>query len=492
MRVMNRCGMTVLLGLCCTCVLGASACGGEAAWELCKKRAGEHKFNNDYDAARTALKTFLAAHPGSANASEARKELESLESVAEKQIQGIYSRARKYSDRRMFDPALELFTEVITRAPSAGWVKKAREGIERNDQATEPLFNAVGKRYRKLFAEWKFSEAAETVKKTAADLIGTKWSDKAGRTMIEAQALSAFFKRLGAKVEKGKRSPKRTPFKIRDLSGWKVSGKISKIDEQGMMCLVTGAGKSYTWKSFLPKSPTQEPKRFLEIMDLYSPTAVDQLALGILLYRHGFKKAAASRFKLAAGDAKLADETGYYLDLISGTLNRVAYDFSSGLQLMDWQARGGRWRIVKGRLVQEAERGEAELILSRRKYQAKAVRLFFEMSTKSKRGLISVVLVQDEKNSFGFTFSPAQGYSAFASVDGKVKTVKLEKFRLPWGRKVRIRCGLKGNTFALSVGRTKMPRLTAAGLTKLQGTFRLRTLEAKAQFDNIVIRNVKD
>ncbi len=478
--------------MCYTCAPGLTASSGELAWELCKKRAGEHKFNNDYDAARTALKAFLARYPGSANASEARKEMESLDGVAEKQIRGIYDRARKFSERRSFDQALELFTEVITRASSPEWVKKAREGIERNDRATEPLFNAVGKRYRKLFAEWKFSEAAEIVEKSAADLVGTKWADMAGRTGTEAKAVSAFFKRLGSKVEKTRNSPKKTPFKIRDLSGWMVSGEIAKISEQGMMCVVTGAGKSYSWKSLLPKNPSEEPKRFLEIMDLYSPAAEDQLALAILFYRRGFKKTATNRFKLAARDTEVAEAAGYYLDLISGTLNRVAYNFSSGLQLMDWQAQGGRWRIVKGQLVQEAERGEAELMLSRHKYNAKAVRFFCEMSSNSRRGLVSVVLVQDEKNSFGFAFSPVQGYSAFASVDGRIKTVKMEKFRMPRGRTVRIRCGLKGDTFALSVGRTKMPRLTAAGLSKVQGTFRLRTLESRAQFDNIVIRNVKD
>jgi len=477
----------------CTCALGAApARSGEPAWERCRKRVGEHKFDSDYDAARTRLKAFLAANPASEHAAEARKELESLESFAEKQIEGIYKRARSFSDGRRFDKALELYTEIITRSPSPEWVKRAREGIERNDKATEPLFAAVKKKCDQLLAEWKYAEAAKTAAKSAEDFLGTKWADFSEKIGSESKEISEFFVRLGLKVEKGKSSPRKTPFKIKDLSGWYVRGKIVRADEQGFMCTVTGAGRTYAWKDLLSDKGGQNPKRFLEIMDLYQPEGRDQLALGILLYRRGFKSQAADRFRVAAKRGDLSDRAERYLDLIGGTLNRVAYDFSSGLQLMDWHASGGRWRIVKGRLVQEGEKGEGDLKLVRHKYKAREVRFFFELTAPSPKGLVSVVLVQDDRNSFGFAFSPEEGYSAFGSIEGNVKTVKDARFRLPRGRKVRVRCGLKGDTFALSVGNRKLPRLKLAGLSRLEGHFHLRSLGAKAGFDNIVIRNIKD
>jgi hypothetical protein len=479
--------------LLCTCASGAEPPDpAEKAWEACNKAVVRHKFDSDFDSAVKALRRFLADHPGSARAAEARKQVDALKGFAEKQIQGIYANARSLSDKRRFDLALELYTEIITRAPSDEWVKKAREGIQRNDRATEPLFKAVKKKCDALFERWAFSDAVKMAAKSAGDLTGTKWAEPASRMLMEAEGVKELFAGLARKVEKTKDRPKKTPFKVKDLSGWFVRGKITKIDERGFICTVTGAGKTYLWKDLLSKGAKDAPKGFLEIVDLYELEDSEQLALGILLYRRGFKPAATQRLKLAQKNAELSEVAGHYLDLISGTFNRVVYDFSSGLQLMDWQAGGGRWRIVRGQLVQESENGEGELSLVSRKYKSKEVRFFYEMTVKANRGLVSVVLVQDEKNSFGFAFSPAQGYSAFASVDGQVRTVKNEKFRLPNGKKVRVRCGLKGDTFALSVGRHKMPRLTMKGLGGLEGSFELRTLDSRARFDNIVIRNVKE
>jgi len=415
-----------------------------------------------------------------------------LAEFAEKQIKAAHANARNFSDRQRFDLALELYTEIITRAPSPEWVKKAREGIERNDKATAPLYRAVRKKCDQLFKQWNFAEAAKLAGKTSTELAGTRWAEPASRTLMEAAGAQEFFKSLTAKVKKTKDKPKRTPFKIKDLSGWYVRGRIIKADATGFICTVTGAGKTYPWEGLLPKKAGGNPGRLLEILDLYEHDAGEQLALGVLLFRRGFKKAAVARLKIAAKRQELAEEAGHYLDLISGNLNRAAYDFSSGLQLMDWRARGGRWRIAKGQLVQEAADGEGELTLARHKYKSKEVRFFYEMSTKGSKGLVSVVFVQDAKNSFGFAFSPADGYSAFASVGGRMQTAKDARFRLPRGRKVRIRCGLKGDEFALSVGKKKFPRLKLAGLDKLEGHFRLRTLDSPARFDNIVIRNMKE
>jgi hypothetical protein len=486
----------ILAALICTGT--ALARGGEPnpvtarAWEKCRKHVSDRKFANDYDSARSALRAFLVDYPECAGATEARKELAAIQEVAEKQVRGIYDNAQHYSGRGRFDMALELYTEIITRAPSPEWVRKASEGIERNDKAAEPLYAAIRQKCEALFDEWKFEEAAQAARSSLKPLVGTRWAQAARRMVGEANAVRDFFGSLGAKVEDTKDHPKKTPFKVKDITGWRVRGKIIKADTNSLLCLANGVGREFAWKEMLPRNENGEkPERFMQVVDLYEMKPVDRLALGILLYRRGYKDRAGELFRLAEKDDEVSEQAGYYLSLMDGNLNRVAYDFSSGLQLMDWRATGGRWRIVKGQLVQESGSGEGELLLTKCKYKSQEVRFFYELTVEECAGLISVDFIKDGKNSFGFAFSPSEGYSAFASIDGRTKTARDAGFRLPKGEKVRIRCGVKGNTFALSVGSRKLPRLTVEGIGRMEGHFRIRTLDSKARFDNIVVRNAK-
>jgi hypothetical protein len=477
-----------LLG--CTCAAAAEPPDpADAAWEACRKRALSLKLASDYDNARRALRAFLVDFPASAHAAEAGKEAAALDGYAEKQIGGLYAIGDGFSERRRFDLALELYTEIVTRAPSPEWVAKAKAAIERNDQASEALHNAVKQKSDAFFGEWRFAEAAALLEKCAGELAGTKWAAPLARAAAEAASVRDYFAELSRKVEKSKAAPKKTPFKMKDLTGWMVKGEVASADDKGFICLVSGAGKTFTWKELLPAKPEEHPERFLAMMDLYEPAPREQLALGILLYRLGFKAAASGRLKAAGQDQGLADEVGHYQDLISGNVNQVAYDFNSGLQLMDWKAGSGRWRITGGQLVQEADEGEGELVLASRRHAAREVRLSFDLTCSASKGLLAVEFFKDDKNYFGFAFSPAQGYSTYASVAGRVSSAKDETYRLPRGQKVRIRCGLKGDTFALTAGETKLPRLTLAGLGALEGQFRLRTLDCSGRFDNVVISN---
>jgi hypothetical protein len=487
-------GPALTLALVAACAL-APARGGEPpdpaerAWAACARRFTELKLRCDYDAARSVLRAFLARHANSPHAEEARREIRELDPYAERQIKASYDNARTFSDRRQFEVALELYTEIIMRAPSPAWVEKARQGIEHNDKAVEAYYQAVRKECDRLVTGWKFAEAVAITDKAAAEMAGTKWVAPTLRLREEAEGSRAFFAGLIAKVEASQSDPKTAPFRVKDPTGWLVTAKIVAADERGFTCLAGGAGKSYTWEEMLPGKGEDPPKRFLEIVDLYKLTPGDQFSLGIFLLRRGYKKAATARFEIAAKDADLAERAKHYVEVISGSLNRLLYDFGSGLQLMDWRATGGRWRLARGELVQEADDGEAELLLEKHEYEAREVRFFFDLTARSSGGLISVVFAQDEKNSFGFAFSPSDGYSAFASIDGRIKTAKDAKFRLPAGKKVRVRCGLKGDTFALSVGTVKLPRLSAPGISALKGRFRIRTLDAAAGFDNVDIRN---
>ncbi|MHC4915674.1 MAG: tetratricopeptide repeat protein, partial [Planctomycetota bacterium] len=271
--------------------LAGGAPGGEpdpveAAWAACHKLVIEHKFKSDFDAARSALKRFLAAHPSSPRAADARKELEAVGAFADKQVQGLYDGARSLSGKLRYELALELYTEILTRAPGEEWVRKAREGIERNDKATEPLFRGLEKKCGQLFSDWKFSDAAELGASAAEQLAGTRWADPASRLLREARAVRDYFAALGRKVEETRENPRKTPFKVKDLTGWMVRGKIARIDETGFMCLVTGAGKEFAWKDRFGAGGS-DPSGFLEIVDLYEPGPREQMALGILLHRLG-------------------------------------------------------------------------------------------------------------------------------------------------------------------------------------------------------------
>lgn len=466
----------------------AAAAAGEdadpaaAAWERAGNEAHACIQRGDPDSARTRLRAFLARHGESAGAAEARRQLAVIEPIAENQIRTLWDRAEEATRAKTFDSALELYSEIIARRPSADWVGKAKTAIERNDAVTEPLFAAFRKKSEENFASWRFSEAREWAGKAAAELAGTKWADEAARLAAETEAVRALMAGFSARVAASRDQPKKTPFRLKDPSGWLSAGVILAADAQKLSVEVNGAGQELPWKDM-------SPERMLEIMALYGePSAADSLALGVLFLRQGRKEAAAARFMAARADSGLFDRAERYLQLIAGKLNVAGYDFSRGLQMLDWEARGGSWRIVKGELVQEAAEGPAELVLGRTTPAAR-VRFFFEMTVPDAKGLVSATFHQDDANFFGFAFSGEDGYSAFATIKGKTRTVRDAKFKLPAGRRVLIRCGLKDNTFALSVGQTKLPRLEVPGLSALEVRIVLRALDARAAFDNLEISN---
>jgi tetratricopeptide (TPR) repeat protein len=470
-------------------LLAGPASSGEAspealkAWGQCQREVGAAKIRGDLDAARTALRTFTESYPDAPQAATARAEIKASEALAEKQLTTIWENAEAFSQRKRYDLALELYTELLTRNSSPEWVRKAREAVERNDAAAEAGYSGARKRAEEAFAAWNFTDAAKFTEKGRDELSGTKWAEPAAKLAAETEAVRACFAGFIARVKATAANPKKTPFQLTDLTGWKVRGEIVKADEQKLSVTVTGAGQDLAWKDMAPE-------RMVEIFNLYGLLPSDHLALGILFLRQGKKEAAAPRFMAARADAALFDQADYYLKVLAGQLNLMAYDFSQGLQILDWEARGGRWLILKGELVQEGTDGEGELALTKRSCKAKELRLFFDLADRGGKGAISVVLVKDARNSVGFAFSRDDGYSAFASVDGKITTVKEAGFKLEGDKRVRIRCGLKGDEFALSVGDTKLPRLNAAGISKFEDLkLTLRTLDCRAAFDNFEIAN---
>jgi tetratricopeptide (TPR) repeat protein len=453
------------------------------AWGQCQKEVGAAKIRGDFDAARSALRSFAESYPEAPQAAAAREELKTIAAAADKQLTAIWEDAEAFSARKRYDKALELYSELLTRNPGPDWIRKAREAVERNDAAAEQVFAKNKKRAEEAFAAWNFTDAAKQAEKGREDLTGTKWAEPAARLVSETEAVRALFAGVIAKVKATEASPKKTPFMIADLTGWKVRGEIVKADEQKLSVMVTGAGQELPWKDMAPE-------RMLELLNLYGLSPQDQFGLGVLFLRMGKKDAAGPRFMAARADAALFDAAEYYLKVIAGQLNLIAYDFSQGLQILDWEARGGRWLILKGELVQDGVEGEGELGLTKTTCKLKELRLFFELTDRGGKGAVSVVLLKDGQNSLGFTFSREDGYSAYASLDGKITTVKDAKFKLEADKRVRVRCGLKGDEFGLSVDNAKLPRLEVPGLAKLEGLkLTLRTLDCKAAFDNFEVVN---
>jgi tetratricopeptide (TPR) repeat protein len=465
------------------------AAAGEAspealkAWGQCQREVGSAKMRGDFDAVRSALRAFADGYPDAPQAAAARDEIKTVEAAAEKQLATIWDNAEAFSQRKRYDLALELYTELLTRNSGSELARKAKGAIERNDAAAEQSYATNRKRAEESFAAWNFTDAARAAEKGREELAGTKWAEPAARLVSETEMVRTFFAGLISRVKATEASPKKTPFTMPDLTGWNVRAEIVKADEQKLSVTVTGAGQDLPWKDMTPE-------RMLELLNLYGLKPADHLALGVLFLRQGKKDAALARFMAARADATLFDTADRYLKVATGQLNLQTYDFSHGLQILDWEARGGRWLILKGELVQDGADGEGELALAKGPCKAKELRLFFDLADRGGKGAISVVLVKDARNSVGFTFSRDDGYSAFASVDGKITTVKEPGFKLEIDKRVRIRCGLKGDEFGLSVGDTKMPRLTAPGISKFEDLrLTLRTLDCKAAFDNIEAAN---
>ncbi len=472
-----------------TCAIGGEPSEADSAakeWEKCWPIVISAKLESDYDMARSYLKRFIIRFPESPKCVEAKKELAFLEPAAEQQIERLFKKGKVCSSRGQYDLALEVYTEVLTRSPNSEQVRKARQAIVRNDAATKPLFDALKKKSDALFATWKFADAADSCHKAVKALSGTKWEDPALRMFRESSAVRDLISALNSKI---KAKPKKTPFRLPNINGWKVRAQLAKVVDDGVLCYVEGAGKILKWDDLCPIDGKDTPTKFLQIFELYSFNSHEHLALSILLLRRGAKKSAEVELQKIINDQTVGTRARRYLTMIVGTSARMAYDFSSGLQLMDWRAKGGRWRIVKGELVQEAKKGEGELTLAKGKIKLKSLRFFCEINSVS-GGLISVVFKQDESNSFGWVISPGKGYSAYARINGEVTTVKDEQFRLPKGSLV-IRSGINNDSFIIKANGKKLPYLSAKGLASLEGSLFLKTFDCSAKFDNIVVGNKK-
>jgi len=455
-----------------------------AAFERARAESRRHLKSEDFALARAALMHVVNEHPGTEGARRAAAEISYVDDLAEEANADAFKRAASAAGYKNWAEALAGFTRLAARSDTGEWAEKARAEIKKITEATEAEYAKRAKEAAALVAEMAYDRAGNHMRRVARSLAGTGAGERAAGDAQDLADLAESFTALVARINASKDAPKKTPFKITDMTGWEAKRPIVRADEEQVWLSLGAIVVTRPWKGF-------SSDQFAGIAGLYEPMSEDRLALAVRWLWEGDAKRAREAIGKLMTDPVVGGRARALMNRFRKLENEAVYEFENGAEILDWRSRAGRWAIQDGALLQESV-GEGRLELAARPHlSASGLRVAFEFVLQEK-GTVTVELVQDAANLFGFSMSSGKGYFAYATVGGETKTVSGEKWRPKTGQRYVIRCGVKGGKVALSVGTLKMPRLEAKGVAAFEGTLVLRTSGAAVRFDRLRIANRRE
>jgi len=291
---------------------------------------------------------------------------------------------------------------------------------------------------------------------------------------IERMALAAkCFDDLSAKV---KALPGKT-YKMKDLMGRPVNGRILSTDRTGLQINLSGAEVPKQWTKLTHKDVYQ-------IHLLYEPKGDEHIHLGAYFLCRNQKAYAKTELETAIRRGASPDVARRLLGIGSGASAQViSYDFGRWEHAGDWEASGGNWSILGGQLVQEG-RGESEISLQK-PLRSKNFSLTMDFTVTNEGGLFAVEFVQDEDNYLGLAVDP-RGVESTSSIKGASKSSR-GSWKYSAGRKHKLKMKLARDILTISIDGKKMPELSAGGMERLSGKLVIKCLDTSAAVDNIVI-----
>jgi pSer/pThr/pTyr-binding forkhead associated (FHA) protein len=448
--------------------------------ELARARAFEE--HHDFRAAERTLLDFAAMHTGTAAAADAKKIAGEMRDLAENILKSLFEDAERAGKSRKYRQAAEGYSQVISRDPESTWGQRAREALAAQDSATEATCKEAMTKAMDSFRAFSFTPASRTADRAAEDLLGTRWQGELERLSMEAAACAKLHAAMAKKITgSGVELP--LPFKIKGPDGWEYAGRVVSATPEAVSIKGGPAIIPKPWKELAPQD-------LAKIYLGYVVPDEHHLAASYLFARLGLKEEAKGELRRALAVPATAEVAGARLAELEGRANLLAYDFSSGLQVSDWQVLSGVWGLEEGELAGGGP-GESVIELRRQKYAARGLRVSLEFTVKPDKageGPLSIELYAGEQSYLGVTFDPRQGTEISAAVNG-APARSPDGTKLAGGKRHSVKLAVSGGSVEVTADGVKLPALKVPQVEGLSGHLRIKLLDGRAAIDNVQVRN---
>ena len=448
--------------------------------ELARARALEER--HDFRSAERTLLDFAAMHTGTAAAAESKKIAGEMRDLAENYLSGLFAEGEKAGKAGKYRQAAEHYAQVISSDHEGEWGRKAREALAKQDAATEAACREAMARAMERFKAFDFPQADRIADRGFKELLGTRWQAELERLSFESTACARLHTAMVRKIiNSGQELP--APFKIKAPDGWEYTGKVTSASMDTVSVKGGPAVVTRPWKELAPADVAR-------IYLAYVVPDEHHLAASYLFGRLGLKDEARAELRRALAVPATAEMAGARLAELEGRANLLAYDFSGGLQVSDWQVSSGVWGLEDGELAGGGP-GESLIELRKQKYSARGLRLSFEYTLKPDKagdGLLSVELFAGEQSYLGATFDPGQGTEIAGAVNG-APTRGSDPTRLASGKRHVIKLAVTRGQIEVTADGAKLPPLKVPQVESLTGSIRFKLLDGRAAIDNVQVRN---
>jgi len=449
-----------------------------AAYTDVLSSADELEKRQEFFAAEQILLEFAGMFTGTNAAAEAKKRAADLSKFGDSYMEQLMASAGRHSKARRYRKATEIYTRVISANPDGKWGLRARKALAGQDAAAKASYEKAWKAAMTAFRQLRFAESSRLAGKGAQDLPGTRWQARLDRLAVDAMTCAGLHAAMVKVIsDSGEQLP--TPFKVRGLHGVK-QGRITGASPASIRVKVDRGEVAKAWKDLTPR-------QIATVYLMYKVPPEHHLAAGIFLSYHKLKEEARKQLRLARHVKASRPEAERRLAELEGRANLLAYDFSGGMQMLDWKAISGSWGIKKDALS-GGGRGESIVSLAKSRYSARGLELSFEYETDGPKSVFTAQLYASSNNYLGVTIDPQQGVNIVSRVGGTSLT-RMEKIKLAPNSRHVIRLSVSRDKLEVTADARKMPALDVPGIERLSGELRFRIFNGKVTVDNVEVRN---
>ncbi|MHC4916589.1 MAG: protein kinase domain-containing protein [Planctomycetota bacterium] len=448
-----------------------------------KATADALEARREFFAAERALLDFAAMFSGTKAAEEAKNRAKALRGVGGDFMKTALADAKRHSAAKRYQKATELFSQIISADPAGEWGRKAREALAAQDAATKAAFDKGWGGALTAFKAFEFRDSANLAGRAAGELTSTRWQRKLERLATDALLCGKMHADMLTVIDDyGQKMP--CPFRVKGPTGTH-RGQIVGVSHEAGGVRVEGGPATIVvkWKDM-------KPAEMATVYLAYKVPAKHHLAAGILFAYHGLKEKALAELRRARASRSSRDEAERRMAELEGRANLLSYDFSGGLQMLDWNARAGTWGIKDGALTGGGT-GESVIGLSKTRYSARGLVLSFEFKLRDAKNVFTAELYGSDNDYVGVVVDPRQSLALVSAVGGTPLT-RMDKVTLGAGKRHTIRVAVKGDQLVVTADGRDLPALRIPRVDRLSGVVRFKVLDGEVALDNIEVRNAAE
>ncbi len=255
----------------------------------------------------------------------------------------LLAEAGRHSAAQNYRQATELYSRMMSADPSGEWGRRGREALAAQDAAAKAAFEQAWGQAYASFRAFEFQRCSQRALDGAEALRSTQWQNRLDRLAADAVSCGALHAAM-IKIIETRGGKTACPFRVPLPGGGSERGRIVGINQ-----LAGGVSVEGGPVTVVVKWGDMKPAELVAVHRAFGVPAEHRLAAGILYHHQGLKAEALEELQAARQVPAARPEAERRIAEIEGRANFLAYDFSGGLQMLDWKAPAGDiWTVPVG------------------------------------------------------------------------------------------------------------------------------------------------